>query len=73
VAVSCGHMPDWWMANPPEALPNTEFPRGPEGVSAHCAKHYKKHYIAQKRAIDLGLDLPRDPTGSCDEPAQGGE
>ena len=41
VAVSCGHLPDWWMKDPPILLPNTEFPRGAQGMLDHCEAVFK--------------------------------
>ena len=43
VALSCGHIPDWWMANPPILLPNTTFPRGAQGMHDNCMAYFDQH------------------------------
>lgn len=52
VAWSCGHMPDDHLQG--VFLPNTEYPRGPEGMAQHAKAHFPGGlYIAQSREIKV--------------------
>jgi len=56
VAISCGHLPDWWMMDPIHAAPNTEFPRGIEGAMQHYAAHYPEKLELMLPVRDIILE-----------------